>query len=126
MRDVTPEIEKLRKRVIGPLEVGAAVLLSDAEAAVLACEERVRGRRGDGTWPDQSAQHAVLLDQIKTARADTVAEIVEALRAEFQRFSEDSMATDYDLAMRDGWIYAADLIEECFGGGGCPCCGADS
>lgn len=39
------------------------------------------------------------------------------LRAEFQRFSEDSQATDYDLAMRDGWLYAADLIVSRFGGG---------
>ena len=47
--------------------------------------------------------------------ADTrTAEIVEMLRAEFQRFSEDSMATDEDLARRDGWLDAADLIESRF------------
>jgi hypothetical protein len=50
--------------------------------------------------------------------ADTrTAEIVEMLRAEFQRFSEDSQATDYDLAMRDGWLYAARMIVSRFGGG---------
>ena len=47
----------------------------------------------------------------------TAARIVGMLRAEFQRFSEDSMATDEDLARRDGWLDAADLIESRFGGG---------
>ena len=122
---VNPEIEKLRwdaKMLHG--KPAGTVWLADAEAAVLACEKRMGDEQRcpvcaapEGTWPSQSAQHAVLLEQIKTVRAETAAEIVEMLRAEFQRFSEDSQATDYDLAMRDGWLYAADLIVSRFGGG---------
>lgn len=103
-----------------------------AEAAVLACEKRmsecipadccVCGSCGhaqaEPNWCHKCGHRTVPAPWVAlhdaAVRRHTIAEIVEALRAEFQRFSEDSMATDYDLAMRDGWIYAADLIESRF------------
>ena len=89
---VPPEIENLRDCATRPdggslTQFEAFIPLADAEAAVLACEKRMGDEQRcpvcaapEGTWPSQSAQHAVLLEQVKTVRAETVAEIVEALR----------------------------------------------
>ena len=65
------------------------------------------GGENAGVWPDQSAQHAVLLDEIRECRQRTVAEIVKELReADFEHEG---------IARARAWFDAADLIESRFG-----------
>lgn len=72
------------------------------------------GGENAGVWPDQSAQHAVLLDEIRECRQRTVAEIVEALR-EQAAAAFASVAGDYAEGQEIGWIDAVDFIEQRFG-----------
>ncbi len=58
---------------------------------------------GSGEWTVGNAEWA--------AWNHGVAWCVKRLRDEFQRYSEDSMASDEDLARRDGLLDAADLLE---------------
>lgn len=105
---VPPEIEWLRENVI-PLGEWRRVPLDVAEQAVRDAEARVRGRAENGTWPDQSAQHAVLLEQVKDARRAAFREAVEALRED--AVMEAAMQHDDVAAMQR---YAADFLERRF------------
>lgn len=76
-------------------------------------EARVRGRAENGTWPDQSAQHAVLLEQVKDARRVAFREAVEALREE-GRSRGATPANDYAEGQCVGWGDAVDFLERRF------------
>jgi hypothetical protein len=56
-----------------------------AQAAGIWDEGFAAGRAADpnteGVWPDQSAMHGVLLDQIKDAYAEGIADTIDRLRA---------------------------------------------
>lgn len=129
MPDVPPEIEKLRDDAWWSTWVDVKhVLLSSAEAAVLACEQRVRGsvrllpdapydqETTELAWidfPDVSdtgvfvnaRKHEQTVDQM---RERTVREIVKELReADFEHEG---------IARARAWFDAADLIESRFGG----------
>ena len=112
---VPPEIEKLYDLAFDVKEEGwescsatSCVSVEQAEAAVLACEQRMKH-----DLLDRDLEATALRAERDSERQRTVAEIVKELRlrtAEFA-FAEG----DYAEGQEVGWIDAADYVEQRFG-----------
>lgn len=116
-----PEIEKLREQAWDRKPLSKAdehvlavdpdrftyVSIRDAEAAVLACEQRIREERYEADVIGPARAFA------RDYRQRTVAEIVEALRLKTAEFA--FAEGDYAEGQEVGWIDAADYVEQRFG-----------
>ena len=103
----------------GLLDVGTAtgVALAAAQHAAVAAGRAAADRNTEGVWPDQSAAHGVLLDQIKDAYAEGIADTLDRLRVraaemlpEVARFTLDEIeVAAADLADWSGHTPAEEL-----------------